>query len=602
MKRRRVLQGGAATVAWLLARGGRPAARPPSRLGFEAVPVSRADAVVVPPGYEARVIYAWGDPVSSGPPWDPRARNTGLEQEQQAGMDHDGMYFFPLPAGSATSDHGLLAVNHESTDEGLLHADGAEPWTAEKVRKAQAAVGVSVVEVRLRDGRWEVVRPSPFARRLHARSAMRLSGPAAGDRLLRTLADPGGRDVLGTFANCASGLTPWGTYLTCEENFTDFFGSSTGAVPEPLARYGVQAPSRAYRWFHHDPRFDVSREPHEANRHGYVTEIDPYDPSSMPVKRTALGRFKHETATLTLAPDGRVVVYMGDDAAFECIYKFVSREPWTAGRRGELLDDGTLYVAHFGAKGRGEWRPLVHGTKDLRVADGFANQADVLVHARQAAAAVGGTPMDRPEWLAIHPDTGEVYCTLTNNVLRGLPDRPRVDEANPRSPNLFGHILRWREDDGDAAAARFRYDVFVLAGPEAGDRSSVPVDAFACPDGLGFDPGGLLWIQTDVSSRAAVNPAFQALGNNMMLAADPATGEVRRFLTGPPGAEIAGLAFTPDLRTLFVNIQHPGEPIGARSDPHAPGAVSTWPDGPKVGRPRSATLAIRRTDGGLIGR
>jgi secreted PhoX family phosphatase len=550
---------------------------------------------VVPPGYRADVIHPWGEPLREGPAWDPQARNTSADQEQQAGMQHDGMHFFPLPAGSDASDHGLLVMNHESIDDGMLHPDGTLGWSAEKVRKAQAAVGISVIEVRLRDGRFVVQKDSPYARRIHARTPLALSGPAAGHPLLRTAADPTGRRVLGTFSNCASGQTPWGTYLSCEENVTDHFASSSGQVPPEHARYRITPGGWVdYRWHEHDPRFDVAAEPHEPNRCGWVVELDPYDPASVPVKRTALGRFKHENAAVTRARDGRIVVYSGDDQVFERIYKFVSRDPWVPGGPRDVLDHGTLHVARFDGSGRGRWMALEHGRHGLTAEVGFPDQAHVLVRTRQAADVVGGTPMDRPEWIAVQPGSGDVYCALTNNVLRGQPGHPGPDPANPRAPNTLGHILRWREAGGDAAATEFAWDVFLLCDEKGSD-------AFGCPDGLAFDHRGVLWIQTDVSGFVTGRPPYDVLGNNMMLAADPATGEVRRFLTGPPGCEIAGLAFTPDDRTVFVNVMHPGRGEARSSDPGHPTALSRWPDGDASGRPRSATVVIRRTDGGVIG-
>jgi secreted PhoX family phosphatase len=339
-----------------------------------------------------------------------------------------------------------------------------------------------------------------------------------------------------------------------------------------------------------------------------VVEIDPYDPQRQPVKRTALGRFKHEGAAVTLAADRRVVVYMGDDERFEYVYKFVSKAPFRPGDREanlRLLDDGTLHVARFNADGSGEWRELTHGRNGLDDAAGFADQAEVLIQARSAADRVGGTRMDRPEWIAVHPTTREVYCALTNNSLRGREGHPAADPANPRAGNVFGHIVRWREEGGDPAAARFAWDVFVLGGdPALGDpvkRGTIKGDAFGSPDGLWFDPRGVLWIQTDVSGRDLNKGDYANLGNNQMLAADPTAGEIRRFLTGPNGCEITGVVMTPDLRTMFVNVQHPGETAGERSDPARPTAVSRWPDGPAGGRPRSATIVIRRRDGGVIG-
>jgi secreted PhoX family phosphatase len=478
---------------------------------------------------------------------------------------------------------------------------------------------VAVVEIAFRGDRWAVVRPSPLARRITARTPMAFTGPAAGHSDLKTAADPEGRTALGTINNCAHGLTPWGTYLTCEENFNFYFVNPaedvTGATPEDKARvlraqkrYGITKTGLGYRWHEHDQRFDASRHPNEPNRFGWVVEIDPYDPGHRPVKHTALGRFKHEGAQVAMASDNRVVVYMGDDERFEYIYKFVSKGVFRSGNRAanlRLLEEGTLWVARFAADGSGEWLELTQGKHGLDAGAGFATQAEILIHARAAADLVGATKMDRPEWIAVHPKTGQAYCALTNNSRRGQDGQPAVDAANSRANNVFGHIVRWREQGGDAAATRFAWDVFVLCGDsaqaEATKRGTIKGDGFGSPDGLWFDPRGVLWIQTDVSASVLNKGDYANIGNNQMLAADPATGEIRRFLTGPKNCEVTGVITTPDLRTMFVNIQHPGETPSERSDPGKPIAVSTWPDGPRGGRPRSATIVIRRRDGGIIG-
>jgi secreted PhoX family phosphatase len=521
-------------------------------------------------------------------------------------MHHDGMHFFALPRGSNASDHGLLVINHEYTDDGLLHPDGMKTWSREKVLKSQHAHGLSVIEVRRgRDG-WQVLRPSRYARRITARTPMAVSGPAAGHARLRTRDDPSGREVLGTLNNCAMGWTPWGTYLACEENFHEYFHHS-GAPTPAEKRYGIRRYGLGYRWSEHDERFDAGLHPNEPNRFGWVVEFDPYDPSSKPVKRTALGRFKHESATVSVAPDGRLAVYSGDDERFEYIYKFVTRgrfDPRTPEANRRLLDEGTLYVARFDASGRGRWLALVYGENGLDAAGGFASQADVLVRAREAADRVGATKMDRPEWIAVHPRRREVYATLTNNSRRGRDGRPGGDAANPRAPNIYGHILRWREQNGDPAAEVFDWSVFLLAGDpahvEPAHRGTAGL-AFGGPDGLHVDGRGLLWIMTDVSASRMERDAFANLGGNQLLAADPGSTEVRRFLVGPVNCEITGLTETPDGRTFFLNIQHPGEVPDARGDPAWPDRYSRWPDGGESARPRSATIVIEREDGGVIG-
>ena len=618
--RRQVLTGGlVAAGAVLLGGGGGPrTARAASDLlGFRGIPVSKVDTVVVPPGYSAEVVYAWGDPIGDGPEFRPDASNTIADQERQAGMHHDGIHYFPLPLGSDSSARGLLVMNHEYTDDGLLHPGGMEPWTPEKVAKSQAAHGVSVVEVARVGGRWQVDRGSALGHRITARTPMRVSGPAAGHALLRTGFNPDGRTVLGTINNCAMGATPWGTYLTCEENFNNYFANASGdvtSVADPAERKAIMAAQKrygigdksSYRWHEHDERFDAARNPNEANRFGWIVEIDPFDPKSQPVKHTALGRFKHEGAFVTLTADRRVAVYSGDDERNEYIYKFVSAGRYDpADRRANLalLEQGTLYAARFNPDGSGEWLPLVHGQGGLDAGAGFGGQAEVLVHARAAADVLQPTKMDRPEWIAMHPRTRDVYCTLTNNVSRGTDKGPATNPANPRPNNVYGHIIRWKEDGADAASTRFTWDVFMLCGdpgsPDQNKRGNIKGDVFGSPDGLWFDARGVLWIQTDVSTSTLNKGDYAQIGNNQMLAADPETREVRRFLTGPNGCEITGVTSTPDGRTMFVNVQHPGEPADERNDPKNPTAISAWPDG--SGRPRSATVVIQRRDGNVIG-
>jgi hypothetical protein len=608
--RRVLLQGGlgAALSALFGPLAGCAAPGAGTRLGFQGVAPSEADVVVVPPGYTAQVLAAWGEPVGVAgvpmPPWREDAGNSAAEQALQFGMHHDGMQFLPLQADGR---RGLLVINHEYTDDDLLHPDGAEPRSAGKVAKEQAAHGLSVAEVAQHADGWRLVRPSPFARRITARMPCAVGGPAAGHALLRTAADPAGRRVLGTLANCAMGRTPWGTVLSGEENFADYFDAGERRDAHQR-RWGL--PAKSYTgWAAFDERFDAVKHPNEANRFGWIVELDPTDPASAPIKRTALGRAAHEGAWTALTRDGRAVVYSGEDAGFEYLYKFVSRDPVKPAGPGlsaaqanrELLDHGTLYVAHLAAGGRGRWLPLVHGQGPLTAANGFNDQGDVLVKARQASDLLGATKLDRPEWLAIHPASGEVFCSLTSNSRRGRDGQPGVDAANPRAGNTMGQILRWRED-GDLDAQAFSWRHLLLAGDPANERAEargdVLGDAFGCPDGLCFDPRGVLWIQTDVSASQLRRGEFARLGNNQMLACDVASGEVRRFLVGPVNCEITGAVFAPDGRTLFVNIQHPGEPADYRSDPAHPGRISSWPFG---GRPRSATVVVRREDGGVIG-
>lgn len=607
--RRIVLRGGAgAALATLFAPLTGCAAlgdRATPLLGFRSIPASAADGVTVPEGYTAQVLAPWGEPVGIAgqmPAWKEDASNTATEQAVQMGMHHDGIHFYAL-TGSST--RGLLVMNHEYVDDGLLHTDGLKTWSTEKVAKSQAAHGISVSEIELNGGRWQMVRPSRYARRFTASTPFAVGGPAAGHPMMKTAADPGGTRVLGTMNNCASGMTPWGTYLSGEENFMGYF--ACGDMPSAHhQRWGARKTGWT-RWELHDERFDAVKHPNEPNRFGWVVEVDPFDPDSTPVKRTAIGRAAHEGAWVAVTKDGRAVVYSGEDARDEYIYKFVSRDriaPGGGRANRTLLDHGTLYVARFDADGRGRWLPLVHGQGPLTAANGFADQGAVVIMARQASDALGGTKMDRPEWLAIDPKRGWVYCTLTNNSSRGTPQGNPVDAANPRANNSMGHIIRWQED-GDFDGTAFRWNHLVLAGDPANERpeakGNIKGDIFACPDGLAFDARGVLWIDTDIGPGALNKGEMQRLGNNQMLACDPATGEVRRFLTGPVNCEVAGCAFTPDGTTMFVNIQHPGETPSERSNPNEPRRFSNWPDFRPTGRPRSATLAIRRQDGGIIG-
>jgi hypothetical protein len=578
----------------------------------------------------AQVIAPWGDPVGlpglavGQPAFRADAGNPAAEQAQQFGMHHDGLHFYPFTAagGAAASAatgaenrvnpaHGLLVMNHEYTDDGLLHADGLARWSAEKVAKSQAAHGISVSEWRRgASGAWAQVAPSRWARRLTAQTPFAVQGPAAGHPLMRTAADPSGRSVLGTIANCASGQTPWGTYLSGEENWAGYF-DGPAVMSAAQQRWGMRRKGW-YGWAAHDERFDAARHPNEFNRFGWVVEVDPMDPTSTPVKRTALGRAAHEGAWVAVTTDGRAVVYSGEDARFEHIYKFVSRDRIAPAGDGltaaqanrHLLDHGTLYVARFDADGHGRWLPLVQGQGRLTGANGFADQGEVVVNSRQASDLLGATKMDRPEWLAIDPQRREVFCSLTNNTARGKAGQPGVDGANPRANNVMGQIIRWQED-GDFDATTLRWSHLVLAGDPANARAeaqgNVRGDLFACPDGLFMDPRGVLWIGTDMAPSQMHSGEMAGFGNNQMLACDPATGELRRFLTGPRQCEVTGASFSPDLRTLFVNIQHPGESAGERNDPDQPMRHSSWPGGPGSGRPRSATLAIRRLDGGVVG-
>jgi secreted PhoX family phosphatase len=585
------------------------AARAQPAIGFASVPPGVGDRLVVPEGYVASALAPWGEPVGvpgNLPAFKPDASNTAAEQAVQMGMHHDGIHYYALDG----SRRGLLAMNHEYTDDGLLHVGGMSPWTAEKVRKSQMAHGLSVIEVEQRGDTWQMVRPSRYARRVTMDTPFEVGGPARGHAMMKTAADPTGMRVLGTLNNCASGKTPWGTYLSGEENWAGYFSGSDRPTPHER-RWGIRK-TGWYRWAEHDARFDAVQNPNEPNRFGWVVELDPMDPTSTPVKRTALGRAAHEGAWVAVTKAQRAVVYSGEDARFEYIYRFVSRDAIRPAGGGltaaqanrELLDHGTLYVARFDADGTGRWLPLVHGQGPLTAANGFADQGEVVIKARQAADLLGGTKMDRPEWLAIDERSRWVYCTLTNNSARGQAGQPGVDAANPRANNSFGHIIRWREA-GDFDGDTFEWNHLVLAGDPANARAetkgNIRGDVYACPDGIAFDPRGVLWIQTDASTSQMHKGELARVGNNQMLACDPATGQTRRFLTGPTGCEITGVTWTPDGRTMFVNVQHPGETPSDRSDPAEPRKFSSWPDYRPDGRPRSSTVVVRRRDGGVIG-
>lgn len=581
-------------------------------IGFKSVPFSTEDAVIVPEGYSARAFFKWGDPVglvNNMPEFRHDGSNTTDEQAAQAGMHHDGMAYFSVPYGSDSSDHGLLVMNHEYIDNGLLFPDGTANWSLDKVRKGQNAMGISVIEVKKAANGWDVVLPSSYARRITVNTPMHITGAARGNALMKTAADPNGTTVLGTMQNCANGYTPWGTYLTCEENWSDIFTNPSGK-PTPLEkRYGIKDKEEGYLWSKFDDRFNCEINPNEPNRFGWVVEIDPFDPNSVPRKHTGLGRFKHEGATVTVAPNGQLAVYMGDDQRFEYIYKFISKGKYQEGKRADnmrLLEEGILYVARFNEDGSGDWLPLVWNQHGLTAENGFIDQGDVLVKTRLAADKLGATKMDRPEWITADPFVkGSLYCTLTNNSDRGKEGKPAADAANPRNNNRFGHIIHWQEKDGDVTATQFQWDILVLAGNKQSSKpehqGNIQGDDFGSPDGLAFDPRGVLWIQTDVSSSTLNQKDYAGMGNNQMVATVLGTDEYRRFLTAPNGSEVTGIAFTPDNKTLFINIQHPGEPADGDSDPLNTKAISSWPDGANGGRPRAATVVITKDDGGVIG-
>jgi uncharacterized protein len=577
-------------------------------LGFAEVPPSTEDTLTVPDGYTWDVLIPWGTPLfKHSPAFQEDGSNTAADQELQVGFNHDGMHYFPLSHGHGANRHGLLVLNHEYTDASQIYsaAQGSTitPDAAgkAKVAKALAGHGVTVVEIEQnRRGEWGHVQGAKLNRRITGTTPMAFSGPVSASHPL--LASSITKEPLGTLNNCAHGYTPWGTYLACEENWNGYFGTADATWTRSAleARYGVAAAGFGYNWHLAEPRFDVAVNRNELNHFGWVVEIDPFDRKAKPVKRTALGRIKHEGATV-IEDRGRVIVYSGDDENGEYCYKFVGNQSWRKLRAlgKSPLDHGTLYVAKFSADGSGEWLPLVHGQGVLTVANGWSDQADVLIRTRMAADAVAATRLHRPEWLAANAKTGEVYVTLTN----GSGNAAAANGG--RDPNPYGHIIRFVENKHSDSS--FSWEIFLLAGDPTYD-GHVPAEQsiFGSPDGVWVDDDGRVWVQTDISNSAQnlASRGYDRIGNNQMLVANPVTREVRRFLVGPRGCEITGVTTTPDQRTMFINVQHPGEStsfwnaqFGAPTTAN-PSSVSSWPFG---GRPRPATVVIRKLDGGKIG-
>ncbi|MEM1039883.1 MAG: PhoX family phosphatase [Pseudomonadota bacterium] len=567
-----------------------------NRFGFDAVAANTTDTITVPSGYKWHMPVKWGDAMwSDSVDFDDATRGTAATQARTVGDNNDGMDIF------AIDNKQVLVLNNEYTNRSIIfgNRDSSLPETDDDVMKGKNAQGLTIVEIEPQGGTYSIVKDSPYNRRITADTPMELTGPAAGQDLLKTAADPTGTRSLGTWNDCGNGRTPWGTYLACEENFNGYFSAADEdhTVSDELKRYGVSSKDWGYGFAKVDERFDVSKHPNEPNRAGYVVEIDPLDPSSTPKKRTALGRFKHENAEVVVNGDGRIVVYMGDDERGEFLYRYVSTNAYTeGGDTDDLLNNGSLFVAKFNEDGLGKWLPLTPETT------GMASQAEISIHTRQAASAVGATTMDRPEWVASNPVKAEVYCALTNNKNRGKKPNAGGDPTpaggpNPREANKFGQIVRWRPSNADHTSDVFQWDLFVMAGnpavfddandPRAGSPNLNAGNMFNSPDGITFDEKGLLWIQTDGNYKNEED--FAGQGNNQMLVADPVTGEIRRFLVGPNECEVTGMCWSTDRRTLFVGIQHPGE----RGNSHFPGGGTSVP--------RSGVVAIQREDGGVIG-
>ena len=568
-------------------------------LDFHQIGRNTGDNHEVATGYRVQVLIRQGDPIRRGGPLYRPGAQTAAQQEVQFGNDNDFLAYMPVPRGSASSDRGLLCVNHESHYAQLCFPGRPSRLTREQCEVQMAAHGFSVIEIARTQKGWRLVDDSAYNRRLTAGSAMRASGPAAGSPRMRTHADPTGSLIYGTLSNCAGGTTPWHTVLSAEENFQFYFAGDAGKGPEATARRRYNITGRGYYpdWGRYFERFNLDAEPNEPNRFGWIVEIDPYDPVSTPVKRTALGRLAHECATTALSHDGRVAVYSGDDAAMEHVYKFVTRGK--AGTSRELLDDGILYAARFEASGTMRWLPLVHGEGRLTQVNGFASQADVLIEARRAATLVGATPMDRPEDVEAHPATGRVYVVCTSHWER---DKPNA--ANPRAPNRHGHIIEIVPPmvDGrpDHTATECAWGFFLLGGDPAVPQHDAryarmpgPDSWLAGPDNIAFDPKGRIWIATDGQRGAAgFNDSLYAAQ-----AGGAQRGAMRCLFSVPRGAEGTGPAFTPDGTTLFLSVQHPGAERGSTYD----NPSTRWPDFRADTPPRAAVVAIRRADGGEIG-
>ncbi len=592
---------------------GRPArAESAGELTFPELPHGMTETHAVADGYEVQTLIRWGDPVMADAPALDPLNQTAEAQGGQWGYNNDYVGFMPLPAGSNNADHGLLCVNFEYTNAHLMFpgiADGElDKLTKDQVDVEMAAHGHAVIEV-IRDNAtntWSVVRPSAYARRISALGTpCAISGPAAGHDRLKTNTDPTGTQVTGTLNNCAGGKTPWGTILFAEENFHGYFGGDPEKTSEArnYKRYGLK-PESSYAWSRYHDRFDVEKDPNEPNKFGWMVEFDPYDPASTPVKRTALGRFKHEGATTVVNKDGRVVAYTGDDERFDYVYKFVTNgrfDPADRARNRDLLDDGTLYVAKFHEDGKLNWLPLVFGTGPLTKENGFASQADVLIETRRAADLLGATPMDRPEDVEPNPVTGVVYMNLTNNSKR---KEDGIDAANPRGPNPHGHLIEMippggRGADKDHAANEFTWDIFVLCGdpakPEDGARYHPDVTAngwLSAPDNVAFDTSGRVWIATDGAPKAGLADGLWGAETE-----GPARALTRHFYRTPLGAELCGPEFNPDDTALFVAVQHPADTDGSTFD----NPSTRWPDFQQNLPPRPSLQVIVKKGGGVIG-
>lgn len=597
---RRTFLGGVLSVAGAFATGqGFAAEKSASRFTFQEIARGSDSQHHLPEGYVADVLLKWGDHLfdATSEAFDPYQQSEA-EQLQRFGFNNDYIGFLPLD-----ENRGLLCVNHEYPSTHLMFPGIAKGFPqsikAEHVMVEMAALGGSVVELRREGGQWKPVIGSRYNRRITPhKTPMKISGPAAGHERLKTSSDPSGTLASGTMNNCAGGMTPWGTWLMAEENFNlHFLGKVPSDHPEAASheRYGLS--STLFAWGLFVDRFNVEKEPREPNRYGWIVEVDPKDPTSIPRKRTALGRFKHEGGETVIASDGRIVVYMGDDQRFDYVYKFVSKNVYREDAPDpDLLDKGTLYVARFGEDGYVDWLPLEFGQGPLVSANGFESQGDVLIETRRAADLLGATPMDRPEDVQPHQESGRVWVMLTNNNKR---TDEQVDAANPRANNTTGHIIEIFEPGGDFAATRSRWEILV----KCGDPSNPSVQAswnratsangwFGSPDNGAIDPMGRLWVATDGNEKTGAADGLWAMETE-----GDARGTGRAFFRAPVGAEVCGPQFTPDGKSLFLAVQHPGDGDGATFE----NPSCRWPDNNEQMPPRPSVVAVRRLNGDLIG-
>ncbi len=592
-----------------------------SRFKFEELNWGNDTEHHIAEGYNADILVRWGDPITADAPEFDVMNQSAEAQSKQFGYNNDYVGFAEIEPG-----RGMLCVNHEYTNEevmfpGLGRQDRADfvGMTKEIVDIEMAAHGGSVFEIQKgADGKWAINRDNPLNRRITANTPMTFDGPAAGHPRMRTNADPNGMTVLGTINNCAGGMTPWGTYLMAEENFHGYFWSDVvdaegkvdvSAQPEAdsMTRYGV--PGRWYAWGKYHDRFNIDKEPNEVNRFGYIVEVDPMNPNATPIKHTALGRFRHEGAETTIASDGRLVIYSGDDNRFDYQYKWVSADPVTEENSyfgSPLLSEGTLYVARFEEDGTINWLPLVHGEGPLTAENGFNSQADIAIDTRLAADALGATPMDRPEDAQPGPG-GTAYLMLTNNSRR-KPEQ--VDAANPRPESNFGHIIEVKEDGGNHSSTTGTWSILVLCG----DPSIEEVGAmwnpetsengwFGSPDNCAFDSGGRLWISTDQGSgwgRTGKSDGLYSLETEGEL-----RGHSKLFFRCPVGGELCGPYFADESKTLFLAVQHPGTDgtkdfAGFERDSTFEDPATRWPDFDPAMPPRPSVVVVTKEDGGVI--